>query len=366
MVMGASSPEKPLVMIVDDTPENLTVLGELLKDDYRVRAANGGANALRLAHMTPVPDLILLDAMMPDMDGFEVLKALKLSPATQDIPVLFVTVLDNTEAEERGLALGAVDYITKPIRPNVVLARVRTHLELKRYRDRLRNQNAVLEAEVARRMDENMLIQDVTIRALARLAETRDPETGNHLLRTQGYMHALAVRLRHHPRFAHFLDDHTIKLLVKSAPLHDIGKVGIPDDVLLKPGKLTPEELTIMRSHALIGANALERAERDVSQPIEFLTFAKQIARNHHERWDGNGYPDGLAGDAIPIAARIMAIADVFDALISQRPYKPPMPLERARAIMAELRGTHFDPDMLDSFLEGFEEFSAIAERHTY
>jgi len=352
------------VLAVDDTPDNLAVLGALLQPHYHVRVATSGERALQLASALPRPDLILLDIMMPGMDGYEVLAHLRADPASRDIPVIFLTALSDAQNEERGLELGAADYIAKPIQPAVVLARVRTQLEAKRGRDWLRDQNAALEAEVARRMAENDLIQVVSIRALAHLAEIRDPETGNHILRTQGYVHALATRLKAHPRFAASLDDRYIELLTRSAPLHDIGKVGIPDSILQKPGKLTPEEWEIMRTHARLGAEAIELAEGDIDQPVEFLALAKEIARWHHEKWDGGGYPDGLAGEAIPVSARLMAVADVFDALISPRVYKPPMPFEQARDIIAAGRGQHFDPDMADAFLAGFEEFAAIAQRY--
>jgi len=353
----------PTVLVVDDVPENLTVLGELLVREYTVRAANSGPAALRLAVTHPRPDLILLDLMMPGMDGFEVLQHLRADALTRDIPVICVTALDATEDEERGLSMGAVDYITKPLRPSVVLARVRTQIELKRARDKLSNQNAFLEAEVARRMTENQLAQDASIHALARLAETRDPETGNHILRTQQYVRRLGQLLCRHPRFAP-LDEHTIELLAKSAPLHDIGKVGIPDHILLKPGRLDAAEWEIMKTHAALGAEAIERVERDARQPLEFLAVAKQIARHHHERWDGHGYPDGLKGEAIPLPARLMALADVFDALISRRVYKPALPHARARDIIASSRGSHLDPDVVDAFIADFDTFRAIAEQH--
>ena len=286
------------------------------------------------------------------------------NPATRDIPVIFVTGLDSTEDEERGLELGAVDYIAKPYRPPIVLARVRTQLELKRARDWLRDQNAYLEAEVARRMQDILLIQDLTINALAELAETRDNETGNHIRRTQEYVRILARRLQAHPRFSGFLTDKVVELLTKSAPLHDIGKVGIPDHILLKPGKLTDEEWTIMKTHSLLGATAIERAVRNADRRLDFLDMAMQIAHFHHEKWDGSGYPEGLKADAIPIPARLMALADVFDALISRRVYKPPMPLEQARDIIVSERGRHFDPDLVDAFLAGFDDFVAVAERY--
>jgi putative two-component system response regulator len=359
-----AGPAKPTILVVDDVPENLAVLGDLLQPEYRVKAANNGLRALSLAVAEPQPDLVLLDVMMPDMDGYEVMRRLREDPATRTIPVIFVTALDMTQDEERGLLMGAVDYISKPLRPAIVLARVKTHLELKRARDQLEDHNAYLEAEVARRMAENQLIQDVSIVALARLAETRDPETGNHLRRTQGYVRLLAEHLRDHPRFSGVLTPHYCELLVKSAPLHDIGKVGIPDHILLKPGKLTPQEWEIMKTHAQLGSEALAQAERDAARPVAFLRIAQQIARHHHERWDGRGYPDGLAGDAIPVSARLMAVADVFDALISLRTYKPPLSFESARSIMASERDGHFDPDVADAFLAHFDAYRDVAQRH--
>lgn len=355
--------DRSCILIVDDTPENLTVLGELLRPHYQVRVANSGPRALRVAATDPVPDLVLLDVMMPEMDGYAVIAALQEGPRTRDIPVVFVTALDGAGDEERGFSAGAVDYITKPIKPATVLARVRTHLELKRARDFLRDQNAYLEAEVSRRLSQNQVIQDVSIRALAHLAEIRDPETGNHLLRTQGYVRTLAEHLKPHPRFAGFLTDANIDALVKSAPLHDIGKVGIPDRILLKNGRLTAEEWEIMKSHSFLGAEAIRRAEGDAEQPIEFLRMARDIAHFHHERWDGSGYPEGRAGDAIPVSARLMALADVFDALISRRVYKPPFPMAQVVEFITAQKGRHFDPDVVDAFMATLGEFRSIAER---
>ncbi len=351
----------PTILIVDDTPENLSVLGELLQPSFRVRAANSGRRALQIAMADPTPDLILLDVMMPEMDGYAVLAELKAAEHTRRIPVIFVTAMDGTADEERGLDLGAVDYITKPIRPSIVLARVRAQLELKAARDILSDQNAFLESEVTRRMHENQLIQQVSIHALARLAETRDPETGKHLRRTQEYVLTLAKTLRNHPRFSHYLDQKTIDALVQSAPLHDIGKVGIPDHVLLKPGKLTPEEWEIMKTHAELGSNAIAQAEADAEKPVEFLAMAKLIARSHHEKWDGSGYPDGLAGDQIPIAARLMALADVFDALTCKRIYKAAFSFDEAYRIIVDGKGIHFDPDVVDAFVQDVDTFTTIA-----
>ena len=353
------------VLVVDDYPENLAVLGAVLAQaGHAVSVAIDGETALRLARRTPAPELILLDVMMPGLDGHEVLRRLRADPLTADIPVMFVTALGEPEDEERGLALGAADYLTKPIQPLVVLARVRTQLLARRQREWLRDQNAALEAEVARRMHDNELTQQVTIRALAHLAETRDPETGNHILRTQSYVNRLARLLCTHPRFAAELDEPGIALLTRSAPLHDIGKVGIPDHILLKPGKLTPEEWQVMKTHSALGAEAIVQAERDIERPLAFLSLAKEIARWHHERWDGSGYPDGLAGEAIPVSARLMAVADVFDALVSPRVYKRAMSFEQARDTLLAGRGSQFDPDVLDAMLAHYDDFVAIAQGH--
>ena len=359
-----SATPSPVILIVDDAPENLRVLHELLRPRYRVLAATSGEAGLRIANGDPRPDLILLDVMMPVMDGYAVLARLRGNSATRDIPVVFLTALSDAGDEERGLQLGASDYITKPITPLVVLARVRTQIEAKQARDWLKDQNARLEAEVARRMAENDLTQRLSIRALAHLAETRDSETGNHIMRTQCYVHQLAMKLRRHPRFAATLHDGYIDLLSRSAPLHDIGKVGIPDHILLKPGRLTADEMAIMQRHAVLGSDAIEQAEVDIEKPLAFLATAKKIAHWHHEKWDGSGYPDGLAGDDIPVSARLMAIADVFDALISARPYKPALSCAEAREIIARGRGQHFDPDVTDAFLDGFDDFVAIARRY--
>ncbi len=353
------------LLMVDDDPGNLGVLGQLLNPYYSVLAAPNGERALQIAAGTPKPDLILLDLVMPGMDGFMVLEHLRENPLTREIPVIFVTAMNADGDEAEGLHIGAADYITKPYRPAVVLARVKIQLELKRARDWLRHQNAWLEAEVARRMRDVLLVQDITISALAELAETRDKDTGNHIRRTQGYIRILAQRLQTHPRFSAFLTDKVIDLLAKSAPLHDLGKVGIPDHILLKPDKLTAEEFAVMRTHSLLGANAIEQAVRKTDARLDFLDMAKEIAHWHHEKWDGSGYPDGLTGEAIPVSARLMAVADVFDALITVRVYKPAMGYAEARDIIAAGRGKHFDPDMTDAFLAGFDDFVAIAEDYS-
>lgn len=352
-----------VILVVDDAPENLRVLSSLLCPHYRVLVATSGALGLKIAVGPQKPDLILLDIMMPDMDGYEVLRKLQADPITCNIPVIFLTAMTGSEDEEYGLSLGAVDYVCKPFKPTLLLARVRTQLENKLARDWMRNQNEALEQEVARRVKENQAIQKISIRALAHLAETRDPETGNHILRTQNYVQLLADTLRYHPRFSSTLTKEYIDLLVLSAPLHDIGKVGIPDNILLKPGKLTDEEWEIMQTHAELGANAILSAEKEINNPPRFLRLAREIARHHHEKWNGEGYPDALSGDDIPLSARIMALADVFDALISVRVYKPAMTFEEAKVIIARGRSVHFDPDIVDAFISRFEEFVSIAKR---
>jgi putative two-component system response regulator len=355
--------EKSTILVVDDTPDNLTLMMELLKTDFIVKLANNGERALKLAAGEGPPDLILLDIIMPGLDGYEVCQLLKSNPATSDIPVIFLTAKSEVEDERKGLELGAVDYLTKPISPPIVLARVKIHLALKAHADFLRDKNDFLEAEVSKRTREVMAIQDVTILAMASLAETRDTDTGYHIRRTQLYIQALARHLRAHPKFAPHLSDATIRMLFKSAPLHDIGKVGIPDCILMKPGRFEPHEFEIMKAHTTLGRDAIAHAEKQLGMQVEFLSMAKEIALSHQEKWDGSGYPDGLAGDAIPLSARLMAIADVYDALISRRVYKEGMPHEKAVSIIAEGRGSHFDPDIADAFIELQEEFRAIALR---
>ena len=356
------STDNEVILIVDDSPEYLSELGDILQSSgYRVKVANSGHAALHFSTRQPTPSLILLDIMMPDMNGHEVFRQLRSNTVTHDIPVIFLTAKDSGEDEEWAFNAGVADYIVKPIKPAIILARIRSQLLVRNARHWLQNQNQALEAEVSRRMRENELIQAVSIRALAHLAETRDNETGNHIQRTQDYVRLLATRLSGHPRFAGTLNAHYIETLTRSAPLHDIGKVGIPDYILLKPGKLTPDEWEIMKTHTLLGSEAIALAENDIDNSVEFLTQAKEIVRWHHERWDGKGYPDGLAGENIPVSARLMAVADVFDALISKRVYKEALPFDAVRKIIAEARGSQFDPDITDAFLSGCSEFEDIA-----
>ncbi|NMM42885.1 two-component system response regulator [Rhodospirillaceae bacterium KN72] len=350
------------ILVVDDTPENLSLMSDLLRDDYRVKVATNGEKALRIAAGDSGPDMILLDVMMPGMDGYEVCRRLKADPATKDIPIIFLTARTDPEDERVGLELGAVDFITKPVNPPLVQARVRNHLIVKTHADLLRDKADWLESEVQARTRDIERIKEVTIVAMASLAETRDNETGNHIRRTQNYVRALAEHLSTHPDFASELTPEAVELLYKSAPLHDIGKVGIPDSILLKPGKLTPDEFEIMKTHPTLGAEAISAAEEGLDEKdSSFLRYAREISQYHHEKWDGSGYPFGLKGDDIPVSGRLMAVADVYDALISKRVYKPAFPHEKAVSLILEGRGGHFDPRIVDAFAEIADRFDEIA-----
>lgn len=353
------------VLIVDDTRENIDILIGAMADSYDMMVAMNGPSALALAQ-NDEPDLILLDIMMAGMDGYEVCRQLKESPVTRDIPVIFLSALSEISSKTKGFQCGAVDYITKPFEVEEIRVRVRTHLSLQLARKGLALQNELLEQRVHERTRELALTQEVTIDCLAGLAEHRDPETGGHIQRTKHYILLLAEYLRHHSRFAHLLEDDTIDLLHKSAPLHDIGKVGVADSILLKPGKLTVEEFQEMTRHTLYGHDAIAEAEKKLGGN-SFLRIAKDIAYTHHEKWDGSGYPQGLKGEEIPLAGRLMALADVYDALISKRVYKPPFPHQQAVRIITDGDGrtlpSHFDPEILAAFVALQEEFRVCALR---
>lgn len=351
-----STDNRQRILIVDDTAQNIEALRQLLRTDYAVQAAISGDRGLELARAAPQPDIILLDILMPGMDGYEVCRRLKADPATAHIPVVFISALDQTGDETRGLELGAVDYIRKPFEPVVVKARVRNHLALKHYEQGL-------EALVQARTAELAMTQQVTIEALATLAEYRDSETGGHIKRTQEYVRALARKLAEDGPYRDLLDAATIDLLYRCAPLHDIGKVAVRDVILLKPGKLSPEEFEEMKQHVIYGSKALAVAGGGDDRS-SFLSLARDLILGHHERWDGKGYPHGLVGAAIPFPGRLMAIADVYDALISRRVYKPPFPHEEAVGIIVEGRGTAFDPVIVDAFVAVADEFRQIARIH--
>ncbi|SFV11061.1 HD domain-containing phosphohydrolase [Pseudoduganella namucuonensis] len=334
---------RPTVLVVDDTPANLSLLASLLGGEYRLQLANSGHKALALAQ-AEAPDLVLLDVMMPGLDGYEVCRRLKADARLARVPVLFLTARTSLEDEARGLALGAVDFIHKPISPPIVAARVRAQLALKDWQDHLQRRVSEGLAEIGQ-------LQDAAIDVMVSLAEFRDENTGNHVRRTSEFVRLLACELARLPDYADELTPATIALMAKSAPLHDIGKIAIPDHILLKPGKFEPHEWTVMQTHAQRGHDILARAGRQMGTRGKFLALAMEIAGGHHEKWDGSGYPRGLAGEAIPLAARLMAVADVFDALMARRPYKEPMTAAQAAEFIVRGRGAHFDPAVVDAFL---------------
>jgi putative two-component system response regulator len=353
---------RPIILAVDDTPSNLELLHGYLGQAYDVRLCASAEAALRLVERT-VPDLFLLDVVMPGTDGYELCRRLKADARTAEVPVIFLTARVGARDEEAGFREGAVDYIPKPIQPRTLLARVDTHLRLSNATRCLEDQNHALERLVAERTADVVDLQAATILAMASLAETRDQDTGNHLKRTQNYVLVLAERLRESPRYASELDPDAVRLIHGSAPLHDIGKVGVPDRILLKPGPLDEEERKLMRLHTTYGRDTILAVENYLGKKTDFLRYAREIAYSHHERWDGAGYPEGLAGEAIPLSARMMAIVDTYDALISRRVYKPPYDHEFAIAEIAKARGTSFDPALVDVTIEVAESFRSISAR---
>ena len=351
------------IMIIEDEKSNVDILLETFKDDYQVMVALDGETALKAIESNQ-PDLILLDIMLPQMNGYQVCKELKNNPNTADIPIIFATAMSENNNEQKGLELGAIDYITKPFNIPIVKARVENHLELKQAKERLKNQNHILEQKVQARTEKLSQTQEVAIQSLAALAETRDDETGQHIMRTKQYVKLLAEYLQDNPRFSDYLTDKNIEWVYKTAPLHDIGKVGVPDKILYKEGKLTAEEFEIIKKHPTYGKNAIEEAEENLGSN-SFLKFAREIVATHHEKWDGSGYPQGLKGEEIPIGGRLMAIADVYDALVNRRVYKPAYSHKRAVQIITEGDGRtipeHFDPDVLDAFINLKDKFKKIA-----
>lgn len=342
----------PVILIVDDTTANLQVLSGMLKEHgYKTRAALSGRLALQAAHNNP-PDLILLDINMPEMDGYEVCQLLKADQQLRDIPVIFISALSEAMDKVKAFEVGGVDYVTKPFQLAEVEARVSTHLRLHRYQSRL-------EQMVAEQVQEISNAQMNTILALSKLAESRDDDTGKHLERVQAFCRILAAELRVSSPYASQINDTFINDLANASPLHDVGKVGIPDAILLKPGKLTPDEFAVMKTHTTIGAQTLDMV--GINYPHNaFIQMGIMIARSHHEKWDGSGYPDGLSGDQIPLSARIMAVADVYDALRSKRCYKEAFSHDKSRSIILSSRGTHLDPVLIDAFNNIAEDFNHI------
>lgn len=329
---------KQTVLVVDDTPENIDVLKGILSDYYGIRAATNGALALKIVEKQP-PDLILLDVMMPDMDGYEVCRHLKSDEKTADIPVIFVTAKTETEDEQAGFELGAVDYIAKPVNPAIVKSRVKTHLALA-------DQQRACMLQVHERTEELEETQKAAIFMLGDAGHYNDTDTGVHIWRMAAYSSALARAMHWPVEKAHQLE--------LAAPMHDTGKIGIPDSILKAPRKLSADEWEIMKTHTEIGHRILSKSNSDLFQ------LAASVALSHHERWDGKGYPHGLLGTDIPECARVVALADVFDALTMRRPYKEAWPVEKAFDTMQQDSGSHFDPQLVEAFMGIREEILAI------
>lgn len=321
--------EKQSLLLVDDEPTNLRVLRTVLQEQYRLLFAKSGEEALQLVQKEQ-PDLILLDVMMPGLTGFDVCARLKANPATSAIPVIFVTALKDEMDETKGFEVGAVDYITKPISPAVVRARVKTHLSLVQAQELKQTRLQV-------------------IQRLGRAAEYKDNETGLHVMRMSHYAQVLAL--------AYGFSEQKAEDLLHAAPMHDIGKIGIADNILLKPGKLTAEEYKEMQKHPLIGAEIIGDCESDL------LKMAKSVALYHHEKWDGTGYPYGLSAEQIPVEARIVALSDVFDALTSARPYKQAWSIEETLQHIRQQKGLHFEPRLVDLLDENLQQILEIKQR---
>ena len=349
------------ILIVDDTPENLRVLLQLLKHQgYKVRAAPNGKLALQAAASDP-PDLILLDIMMPEMDGYEVCRRLKQDEQLREIPVVFLSALGETLDKVRAFDAGGVDYVTKPFQFEEVRARVEIHLRMRGLQVQLEAHNRQLQDRVEEQVREISDSQMATIVALARLAESRDKGTGKHIERVQIYCRLLATCLREHPARQEKVNEAFIENIFRASPLHDIGKVAIRDSILLKPGPLTPSEFDEMKSHTTLGAQTLEEVQKAYPKN-GFVRMGIEIARSHHERWDGTGYPHGLAGTAIPLSARIMAVADSYDAARSRRFYKPALPHAECCAAIYRRSGTYLDPVVVEAFGAVEVRFCSVAE----
>lgn len=331
------------ILAVDDAPENLSVLRGILASDYKLKVALNGEKAIQIAFSDPMPDLILLDIMMPDMDGYEVCRRLKADPRTRKIPVVFVTAMGETEDETLGFKLGAVDYITKPVSPPIVHARVKTHLAM-------HDQKRTLEKMVSQRTVELNSTRLEIIRRLGRAAEFKDNETGMHVIRMSHYARIIAKTIG--------MGEEEADLLLQASPMHDIGKIGIPDSVLLKPAKLDAEEWAMMQKHPEFGANIIGEHQS------ELLDMARIVALTHHEKWNGKGYPKGLVGEEIPLVGRIVAIADVFDALTTERPYKKAWRVEDAVNLIKEESGHHFDSALVKAFLDSLPEILKVKDRY--
>lgn len=339
---------RPKILVVDDTKTNIEVLEGILSPNYDIYVALNGIKALDLVHKVK-PDLVLLDVMMPGMDGYETLRRIKSMPESEDLPVIFLTAKSDSLSEKEGLSLGAVDYIAKPFSPELVVYRVQNQLKFKRHRD-------ILDSQVKDKTKSLRQTLKVMLTSLAALAEYRDNETGMHIRRTQMIVHRLAQVLSKHPKFREIISSpDVVEYYATAAPLHDIGKVGIQDAILRKPGRLTDDEMRQMQVHTTLGHEVLMQAIKDLKdddnmgEGRQMIKIAANIALSHHERWDGTGYPNKLKGEEIPVSARLMAVADVYDALVSPRVYKQAWTHDAAIQELKKESGTHFDPDVVEA-----------------
>ncbi len=356
------------ILIVDDDELNLAILEEGLADHYTLVQARDGAEALEVFEAQR-PALVLMDIMMPRMDGYEATRRIRLTEHGADVNIILVSAKASTGERVKGYEAGADDYIIKPFDEEELLAKVRVQMRLREAlcdlaeaRARLTDDNLVLCETVTAQSREIVDSRDLIVFALANLADSRDPETGAHLERIREYCRILAEHLAEHGPYVDDIDTAFIDQIYQASPLHDIGKVGIPDAILLKPGRLSEREFELMKQHSLIGARALQEVAGHGGQS-GFLSMAMDIARDHHERWDGSGYPYGLSGADIPLSARIAAVADVFDALTSVRVYKAAFTMEVARTMIENDAGTHFDPAIVEAFTARFDDFVATYER---
>lgn len=350
------------VLVVDDLPENIKVLSSFLSPmGFTVSSAESGEEALEKVAESP-PDIILLDLMLPGLDGFEVCRHLKQNIKTRHIPVIIITGLTDRDANIRAIASGADDFLIKPFDRVLLQTRINTSLKTKVLQDELLEHQKQLESRVKDRTAQLERTQQVAVFSLAKLAESRDTETGDHLDRIRNYALILARQIMEWEERNGGTANGFASAIYQSSPLHDIGKVGIPDIILLKPGKLTAEEFGIMKTHSVIGGETLRVADLEAGGN-SFLAMGRDIAYYHHERWDGSGYPEGLKGEAIPLSARIVALADVYDALSSRRPYKEPFSHEKSRGIILESKGSHFDPRVVDAFLAQEHQFIETKDR---
>jgi putative two-component system response regulator len=348
-----------VIMIVDDIPENLMLLSGILRSrGYKIKAFQNGNMAISAALKNP-PDLILLDVMMPEIDGYEVCSRLKQDERFQNIPILFISALSSTFDKLTAFEVGGVDYISKPFETKEVEARVKAHLTIRLLQKDIEKHNSELQHIIKEQVQEITESHLVTIFAMIKLAEARDDDTGKHIERTKTFCKTLAKKLQENPKYKAFIDDTFIENIYNASPLHDVGKIAIPDRILLKPGKLTGEEFEIMKTHTNLGEKYLKEAYCE-SKTNSFLKMGIEIAGCHHEKWDGSGYPRGLVGDEIPLSARIMAIADVYDALRSRRVYKEPFSHAVSISIMAEGKEKHFDPDILSEFLNNADVLAEV------